>query len=485
MAKQQYLHGVYSTETPAVEPPTVTKNGVQFVVGAAPIHLAKEPKVNEIVIAESIDDVKKHLGYSDDFAFGISESAYASFDVAKVAPVVFVNVLDPEKHVTDEKSETVTVTKNGAILKSKRALLKTVSVKNSDGSKTFVEDTDYTIAYDENYQAVIYPIASSTDLPTGTEVTVTFKEVDVEAVTVSDVLGGYDATTSVTTGLELVRKVYPRYAIRPDILLAPGFSQNPIVKTALEAKTANISGVFKARTFTDIDTKVAKTYEEAQTWKEENLYSDMRNTVLWPKVKKDGKILNYSSYLAAFRSAQIANDEDNLPVESFSNKEIGVDAFVLDDGTEVYLEHEEANALNGAGIMTGLQWGGVLRSWGNNTAIYPNSTAAQYRFSMVRDALDWYANSFITEFFDKVDDLTNMRLIESITDEENARLAVLTGKGRIAGAEIAFSTTKNSVAKILQGEIHFDRKVAFFTPAEVIQDEVTFDPTFIETAIFG
>lgn len=484
MAKQ-YLHGVYSNETPAVEPPTVTQNGVQFVVGAAPVHLAKEPKVNEIVIANTIDDVKKYLGYSDDFAFGTSESAYASFEVAKVAPVVFVNVLDPEKHVTAEKTETVTVTKNGAILATKNALLNTVVVKSSDDSKTFVEDTDYTIAYDESYQAVLYPIASSTALTTGTEVKVAFKEVDVTAVKVEDVLGGYDASTSVTTGLELVRKVYPRFAIRPDILVAPGFSQDPIVKTALEAKTANISGVFKARAFTDIDTKVATTYEEAITWKEDNLYSDKRNTVLWPKVKKDGKILSYSSYLAAFRSAQIANDEDNLPVESISNKEIGVDAFVLDDGTEVYLEHEEANALNGAGIVTGLQWGGVLRSWGNNTAIYPNSTAAQYRFAMVRDSLDWYANSFITTFFDKVDDLTNMRLIESITDEENARLSVLTGKGRIAGAEILFSTTKNSVKKILDGEIYFDRRVAFFTPAEVIHDEVTFDPTFIEKAIFG
>ncbi|AMW99311.1 phage tail sheath family protein [Rummeliibacillus stabekisii] len=482
---KQYLHGVYSTETPSTEPPTVTKNGVQFVVGVAPIHLAKEPKVNEIVIAESIDDVKKFLGYSDDFAFGTSESAFASFEVAKVAPVVFVNVLDPEKHVTAEKTETVTITKNGAFLKSKRALLGTVTLKSIDDSKTFIEDTDYTIAYDANYQAIIYPIASSTNLATGVEVKVTFKEVDVEAVTVSDILGGYDASTSVTTGLELVRKVYPRYAVRPDILLAPGFSQNPIIKTALEAKTANISGVFKARTFTDIDTKTAKTYEQAQSWKEDNLYTDMRNTVLWPKVKKDGKILNYSSYLAAFRSAQIANDEDNLPVESFSNKEIGVDAFVLEDGTEVYLEHEEANALNGAGIVTGLQWGGVLRSWGNNTALYPKSVVAQDRFSMVRDALDWYANSFITEFFDKVDDLTNMRLIESITDEENARLSVLVGKGRVAGAEISFSTIKNSVAQILNGQIYFDRKVAFFTPAEVIQDEVTFDPTFIETAIFG
>lgn len=482
---QQYLHGVYSTETPPVEPPVITKNGVQFVVSAAPVHLAKEPKVNEIVVANTIEDVKKYLGYSNNFDFGTSEAAFASFEVSKVAPVVFVNVLDPEKHVSEDKTETVTITKNGAFLESNTALLNTVQVKSSDDSKTFVEDTDYTIAYDENYQAVIYPIATSTDLVTGVSVKVTFKEIDVTAVTVADILGGYNAKTGITTGLELVRKVYPKEAIRPDILIAPNYSQNPIVKTALEAKSANISGVFKAHTFTDIDTTVAKNYEDAIEWKEENLYSDKRNTVLWPKVKKDGNILNYSTYIAAYRSAQIANDEDNLPTESFSNKEIGVDAFVLDDGKEVYLEHEEANTLNGAGIMTGLQWGGVLRSWGNNTAIYPHSKAAQYRFAMVRDAMDWYANSFITTFFDKVDDLTNLRLIESITEEENARLSVLVGKGRIPGATISFSTTKNSVASILDGHIYFDRTVAFFTPAEAIHDEIAFDPTFIATAIFG
>lgn len=481
----QYLHGVYSTETPPVEPPVQTKNGVQFVVSAAPVHLAKELKVNEIVVANTLDDVKKYLGYSNDFSFGTSEAAFASFEVSKVAPVIFVNVLDPEKHVSEDKTETVVITKKGAFLVSDKALLQTVVVKNADESKTFIEDTDYTIAYDENYKAIIYPIASSTDLVAGTSVKVTFKEIDVTAVTPADILGGYNAETGVTTGLELVRKVYPKEAIRPDILIAPNYSQNPIVKTALEAKSGNISGVFKAHAFTDIDTTVAKNHEDAIAWKVENLYSDKRNTVLWPKIKKDGNILNYSTYIAAYRSAQIANDEDNLPTESYSNKDIGVDAFVLDDGTEIYLEHEEANALNGAGIMTGLQWGGVLRSWGNNTAIYPDSKAVQYRFSMVRDSMDWYANSFITTFFDKVDDLTNLRLIESITEEENARLSVLVGKGRIPGASISFSTTKNTIESILAGQIYFDRTVAFFTPAESIHDEIAFDPSFIATSIFG
>lgn len=482
---EAYLHGVYSTETPPVEPPKVTKNGVQFVIGIAPVHLAKEPKTNEIVVAQELDDVKKYLGYSDDFEFGTSQAAFASFEVSKVAPVVFVNVLDPVKHVSVEKTETLTITKNGVALASKRALLSTVVLKSADDLKTFVEDTDYTIAYDANANAMIYPMSTSVDLTSGTEVKVVYKEVDPSAVTESDLLGGYDAETGIVTGLELIRKVYPKFAIRPDIIIAPNFAHKPVIKTALEAKANNISGVFKARTFTDIDTSVATTYTKAIKWVNDNLYADKRNTVTWPKVKKDGKILSYSTYLAAFRSAQIANDPDNLPVESLSNKEIGVDAFVLEDGTEVYLEHEEANALNGNGIVTGLQWGGTLRAWGNNTAIYPSSTATQYRFAMVRDSLDWYANSFITTFFDKVDDLANMRLIESIVDEENARLSVLVGSGRVAGAEISFSTKKNTKESILNGEIHFDRKVAFFTPAEVINDVVTFDPTFIEKSIFG
>lgn len=483
----EYLHGIRITEKEPDVPLTLAGSGIQVVIGTAPIHLADDPKaaVNQIIVAHKMEDVQKKLGYNEDFEhFTLNQAAYLAFKFVKVAPIVCINVLDPTKH-SKAGTKLLTLTEKGVVIPVDNVLLSSVVVKNEDNSTTFVKDVDYTIAYNEANQPVVNAISTSSNLTTTSKINVEYNELDPSEVTANDIIGGYDVGTGIATGIELVRKVYPQYSIRPEIILAPGYSSNPVVGAVLQAKNANINDSFNGKSFLDADTETVRKYEDVATWKEENYYTDKRAVVCWPKVKIGEHIFHYSALLAAVASRMCAEDDDGIPYKSPSNKKLNIDATVLADGTPVFLEKSEANYLNKNGIVTILNWAGDLRSWGNNTAAYPTLTRPQDRFIAIRSVFDWWGNTFVESFFDKVDDPTDFKLIEYIVDSENIRANSFTSRGKIAGAKIEFNKEDNPIEDILNGKIKFKQKIGAFAPAEDIENELEFDPTLVEAAIYG
>ena len=99
--------------------------------------------------------------------------------------------------------------------------------------------------------------------------------------------------------------------------------------------------------------------------------------------------------------------------------------------------------------------------------------------------MSWYRNHFILTYKNKVDDPASYRLTEALVDSENIYLNSLTATGAIAGGVIAFNEADNPVTSILNGEIHFLTKIAFWTPAEWIENVIEFDPTILQTALGG
>lgn len=481
-----YRHGITVTEIPAVEPLVLSESGIQVAIGTAPIHLAKKPReaVNKIIVCYTLEEVKENLGYSNDLNFTLNEVTFASFEQYKVAPVIFINVLDPEVHYKEVAETELTLTRNGVALPSTSVLLDSVVVK-TENDEALVVDEDYTIAYDGLNVPMLYAVKSSTKITQTSKVKVTFNELDPSQVTPSNIVGSFDSETGIATGIELVRKIYPTLSKRPDIIVCPKYSKNPVIASVLEAKTASINTVFNASTYVDIDTTAARKVEDAVKWKDDNYIRDSRTRLCWPMIKRDGMIFHYSAFLAAKRSRMTADDSDGIPYKSPSNEVLFVDDMVLEDGTSVSLELPQANTLNENGIITVLLWASSLRSWGNNTAIYPESKASQNRFIAVRDVMDWWGNTFVERFFDKVDDPTNLRLIESIVDAENMKAAALTAAGKVAGARIVFSREENPVSAIVNGKIKFHTYLAPFSPAEDIENVLEFDPSFIGTALFG
>lgn len=481
-----YQHGIYVQENPtSVVPPIVSNSGVQVVVGTAPINLAKDPLgvVNKPIIAYSWKEAIENLGYSDDWDnYTLCEVMDASFRRIGVAPVIFINVLDPEIHKTTN-TETVTLTNDEGIIETFGIVLDSVIVKDSGAVTTYDKDTDYTVAFNSDGYLVVSIIDGGLIPVETTELTVEFDKIDPSLVDQDDIIGGYDVVTGKYIGLEVISQVYPRLGIVPGLILTPGYSQIPEVASVIDVKSEVINGSFNCMNVLDIDSSTVKSYQDAPTWKNTNAYISKRSILCWPKAKIGEKAYWFSSIIAAITAYTDAQN-NNVPYVSPSNKPLPITATVLADGTEVYLDQLQANFLNGAGIVTAINING-WRAWGNNTAAYPSTTDPKDRFIPIRRIFDWWGNTFILTYFQKVDDPGNYRLIESVVDSENIRGNGLQARGQIAGARIEFREEDNPVTDILNGRIQFIQKIAAFPPAENIVNVLEFDPTMLQNELFG
>ena len=154
-----YKHGVYNTEqATSLTVPIQGSAGLQVIFGTAPIHLAKDPAaaVNTPKLVYSYKEAVEAVGYSDDFEnFTLCQSISACFQVFNVAPIILVNVLDPNKaaHVTQNQAESCDVVDGVVLYDKKYVLLNTLTVKN--GSATLVAGSDYEAAHEDDGSVAI------------------------------------------------------------------------------------------------------------------------------------------------------------------------------------------------------------------------------------------------------------------------------------------------------------------------------------------
>lgn len=476
-----YMHGIRIQENPTSIPtPVLSEAGVPVIFGTAPCFLAGDPEnaTNKLFLCNSFAEAKAAVGYSDDYAsYTLCQAMDAFFKVFSVGPVVLCNVLSLSTHKKAYTNASVSVV-NG-IAKTAFGVLK-AGLTVESGDDTLVLDTDYTLAYDNDGVLVITVITSGI-----TSLSVAGYEVDPSAVTASDVIGSVDSETGVETGIELVRKVYPLFGLAPSLLLAPGWSQNSAVGVVLGEKCEDINGMFKCECVVDIDSSSsgAKTYDDVKTVKDNAGYINSHMICCWPMVMYAGKKMAMSAMYAAM-ATYTDYGNGNVPDLSPSNKVFKITATVLADGTEVNLDKVQANEINGAGVVTALNLNG-FRSWGNNTAAYPDTTDPKDRWICCRRFFSWWGNTFILNYMTKVDSPMNFRLIESIVDSENVRGNALVSQGKCAGIKMVYNAEDNPVSAILDGKIVFRQYLAPYTPAEDILNILEFDPAMIEAALNG
>jgi phage tail sheath protein FI len=303
---------------------------------------------------------------------------------------------------------------------------------------------------------------------------------DPGMVTELDIIGGYGAATGTYKGMELIEQIYPRLGLVPGQILAPGWSHRPLVAAVMAAKTT-VNGSFKCTALADIDSGAAATYDEVGAWKNANGYSHANLIACWPKVTAGGQAF-YLSALWAALTAYVDATHEGIPYKSPSNEPMRITGTVNDAGTEVYLDQLQGNYLNGLGICTVLNLNG-WRSWGNNTTIYPAVTDVKDRFIPVRRMFNWWGNTFILTYFQKVDSPANRRLIEILIDSENIRANGFQARGIIASGKMSFNAEENPITDLLDGKLRFSQKLAFFTPAETITNMLEFDPYALRDAL--
>ena len=480
-----YQHGVRVLEqATGVVAPIEGTAGLQVVFGTAPVNLAADPYAvtNKPVIAYSWSEAVSQLGYSKDYAkYTLCESMYASFKLLGVAPVIFVNVLDPKVHKKDNEAATVKVENLQAVVEVPGILLDTVKVSVSGGDDLTV-DTDYILGFNDDGHLVITLLASGTGAA-ATDLSVQSTSIDPPAVDADDIIGA--SATGEEKGLEVLRQVYPKTGMTPGLIIAPGWSQNPDVGIVLAAKCEEINGYFTCEGFVDIDSSEdgCTAYTDLKEAKEDAGITSPHIMALWPCVAVGSQIFHYSAVMAAL-TAYIDANNDDVPSLSPSNKLVGITGTVLEDGTEVILDQVQANTVNSFGITTAINVNG-WRTWGNNTAAYPATTDPKDRWFCCRRFFSWWGNSFILTYFQKVDDPMNTRLIESVVDSENIRGNAYVSAGKCAAAYIEYNEAENPVTDILNGKITFHQHLAPYVPAEDILNILEFDTDALQSALIG
>lgn len=478
-------HGIFiHEEGTALAAPISGNCAVQVVIGTAPVNMAANPAevVNKPILANSAQEAMAALGYCTDFKnYTLCQSMYVTGNIYQISPVVYINVLDPAKHKKNLEKQTVQVNQMQAVVKKAGILKEGLTVTGPSASPSLENGTDYTLSFDTEGNLVITLIAGKkgNDL---TSLEVTGNILDPSMVKATDIVGAVDPSTGAETGAQLIRDVYPSLGIVPGLILAPGWSQTPEVGIALAAKAANINGVFKAMALLDLDTTKAKKYTDCKKVKEDSGYTSAFCTVLWPCDKVGEMVIAKSAVVAAMMAYQDSANGD-VPNLSPSNKMLGVTGQCLADGTEVCIDQDQASTVNTYGVVTATNVNG-WRCWGNYTGAYPGSNDAKDIWIPVRRMFNWHGNTFIQTYFNKVDDPMNQVLIESIVDSENIRCAAY-APDKWAGASIEYRKADNPTTDILAGKMTFRQKIAPYTPAQEINNTLSYDTDLLASVLGG
>lgn len=480
-----YKHGAYVQEVNTnIAVPKVNTSGLHVIFGTAPVNMVKNPgkAVNQLITVNTYEEAVEKLGYLDDFKnYTLCQAMDAYFKIFAVGPVVLCNVLDPAKHKKENAEEEYIVANKQAVVGKKGVLPDTLEVKTNTDVE-LKKDVDFITSFDETGNLIISLLTSGLG-----ELADTLKvksiSVSPEAVMETDIIGGIDAESGKETGLELVRRVYPRCGRFPGYIMAPGWSHKKNVAAVMAAKCTEINGVFTCECLVDMDTDIAKKYLDCEKLKNDYGINSSHTVALWPKASHGGKQYYYSAIYGAM-TAQTDADNDSVPTVSPSNKLLNITGAVLEDGTEIDLDQPEANTLNGQGIVTILNNQG-FRSWGNNTAAYPEVAETKDRWIACRRAFSWWGNSFIVTCSREVDNPANFRLMETIVDKENIRGNSYVQQGKFAGIRMEYNKAENTTNNLLEGKIKVRQYLAPFTPAEYILNVLAFDPSLLEKSLGG
>ncbi len=446
-------HGVFtSLRDTSVVPVNTAASGIPFVIGIAPLDsapAATRAAALTPVLCTSMDEVEAKLGYSDNFsAFSLSRFAFYWFTLCSLTPAIFL----PLPFSLGGYEGTATADQTVFSLTSAGANPSRVTSVKVNGK----EVSGWT--YDPSTGDLTFSTAPGNG-----------KTVHADHITTS-------APAAIAAAVEKVDLCMASFGIVPDLLLAPDYD-DALVAAAMAAKAGAINGIFKARTIVDIE---AASYTEAITAKNGGSYSE-EEIVCWPCGKVGDKLFNMSIIQAA-RIALTDADNQGVPYESPSNKPVPIDRLCDSSGGEILLTLGQANLLNAAGIVTGLNFMGGYRAWGNYTGAWPGETDVVKTFIPVARMFDWVGNTVTRTFWAKVDKPMNRRLVDSVIDSANIWLNGLVGRGYLLGARVEMLDSENPLTDLMAGICRLHIFMTPPSPAQEIDFILEYDASYVESA---
>ena len=454
-----------------VSTPQVAESGLPFVVGIAPLQKADHPAtVGTPYLVTSWDEAVDLFGYSDDWTtYSLCEFMYSHFKLFGCQPVVFLNLLDPNSMTTSETAQSVTVTNHKATL-PEDVVASTVVVKASTGSTTYVEDSDYVLYYSDGN--LVLELLSDGSAYEAATLKCDWSKISTSGVTAASVATAFDKVDLCITKLGVI----------PDLLCAPGYSGTATVAAAMAAKAASVAGMCFAKALIDLPAGTGSTYSAAVTAKGSNGLTLAEEIICWPMARLDAKLFHLSTLIAG-RIAATDTDNEGAPYESPSNKALPINGICLSDGTAVELTVAQANVLNAAGIVTGLNFLAGWVAWGNYTGAYPAGTDVKDIFIPVSRTFGWVGNTLIKTFWSRLDRTMNRRLIDSILDTCNIWLNGLVGQGVLLGGRVEMIDSENPLTNLMAGIIKLHVYITPPSPMQELDFVLEYDATYVETAL--
>lgn len=470
----------------SVQTPKVASVGIPFVVGTAPVQSAAKPaKSNVPVLVTSWAEAVEKLGFSYDWkSYTLCEFMYSHLQLFGAQPVIFCNIMDQATMKKDVEAKDYDVADHriilpiGAMAGSIQAKA-TVDVAGTPTEKELKADEDYSVLYDrddtDTYVCIVELLEDGSAYDAET-VNIAYSTADPSAATVADAVDGVAQVDACLTAVGLV----------PDLIAAPGWSHNTVVAAVMATKAAAINGLFKGKAVIDVDSSSGGVteYSALSGWKNKNNMVDPDQILCWPMVQLGDYRFHLSTQLCGLMATVDAGNR-GIPYESPANKNLKMDACVLEDGTPVNLTWNQVDLVAGSwGVVTAVNFldsGWVAK--GNYTACYPGNTDVKDQFIPVSRMFDFIGNTLIRTFWSKLDKPMTPALRDSILQTCNIWLGGLTGGGYLYGARAELRAEENPLTSLLDGIITLHIYNAPPVPAQEIDFILEYDVSYMETAL--
>ena len=452
----EYLHGVYGrVQTEAVAGAEAAQNAFVYV-GTAPVHMVSGggENVNKPIVCRNFAQARAKLGYSDDWAhYTLCEAMQVHFLRKGVGPVIFINVMDPGKHVKKDKQTKSLAPVDGSVTiqGAEGLVLDSLAVTG----KTL--GTDYTVSANLDKHTVVLTEVSAGSL--GAEaLTITYQEADPEAVKEADVIGSTDGYGR-NTGIYAIQNVYQLTGFIPSFLLCPGFGSGKAVHDALAANSRKIGGHWDGYMLTDLpiaESDGAVGLDKAAEKKQSLGFTLENETVYFPMaLGTDGKRYHLSVLAAANLQALLA-DQDGVPYKTASNTaaEIIQNLYLGENDTDrVFPDGVINEALGKNGIASAAFVGGKWVIWGAHSADYGPGSGNSLNISEVNRMMLYYiSNDFQHRNAENVDKTMTRNDIQALVAQEQARLDAMVKSGALCYGKCRLDTGAEALGDLVQGD---------------------------------
>ena len=493
-----FLHGVEVIEVPnGPVPVSVVKSAVIGLVGTAPSWAVGSPSVavppNTPTLVSSALDAANFgpivRGYTIPYAL-------AAIQAQGAGQAIVVNVFDPTRHFTAIAATALTFNAQGAINLGHMGVSSVVVTSNPAGT-TYIAGTDYTLD-PVNGVVNIVAVGSGGHITAGASVLIAFNYADPSKVVDADIIGA--VTGGVYTGMQALQTTFGTMGFFPKILIAPGYSQDASVASALAAMASKI----RAMALVDSAPATSAAAAVANRGVTSNSFASNSKRIIlcYPQesfldsgIVPTGVTLSpsgtplttqfnaiavapYSQWVAGAMAARdLAKgywwSPSNTQVNGILGPDVQLYASILDPSSDV-------NNLNAAGIMTVFNaFGTGLRVWGNRSAAYPSTTTPD-NFISVRRTMDVIEESVELAMLQFIDQPISNALIDAILASANAFIRSLIQRGALVAGAASFNPAENPSAQISGGQLVFDIDVMPPPPAERITFQAFIDVTLLQ-----